>query len=424
VSDRLPATHGRDRAVDRAIGLVADLAGLRFDDANRDVLAAGLTRAGRDFPGGAAALVAAAADGDERARALVYSAATVGETYFFRHPEHFELIRRIAPKLAHGGALHAWSAGCSTGEESWSLAFALRDVVASPSVVGTDLNVAALTVARRGRYGRWSLRGAGLPAELRVDGGFVDVPPPLRRLVRFTQLNLASEDWSTALGEGRFDLILCRNVLVYFSREAASAVMRRLAARLVDGGLLVVSALDVELAPPTVTPTVIDGVTVLVRRDARDRGDASAPAKSAQPASDSERARPAPPPLRDAVDAARAAADRGDLQTALAAAEALIADTRSPETLHLYALVVGELGRAADAIALLQEAVALDDGYVLGHLGLGLADTLDCAARTRHLDRALALVDGAPDDLILGGPDPLPASWVRKLASAARPGVR
>src|SRR5438270_133522 len=99
--------RARDRAVGfalddvlevvRTVGLVAALAGLRFDDANRDVLAAGLTRAGREFPGGAAALVAAAADGDERARALVYSAATVGETYFFRHPEHFELIRRIAP---------------------------------------------------------------------------------------------------------------------------------------------------------------------------------------------------------------------------------------------------------------------------------------------------------------------------------------
>jgi chemotaxis protein methyltransferase CheR len=419
MSDPLPVTHGRDRAVDRAIGLVAALAGLRFDDENRDVLAAGLTRAGRDFPGGAAALVAAAAEGDERARALLFAAATVGETYFFRHPEHFELIRRIAPKLAHGGALHAWSAGCSTGEETWSLAFALRDVVVAPTVVGTDLNLAALIAARRGRYGRWSLRGAGLPAELGVvDGGLLDVPPPLRRLVRFTQLNLASDDWSTALGEGRFDLILCRNVLVYFSRDAASAVMRRLAARLVDGGLLVVSALDVELAPPTVTPTLIDGVTVLVRRDV------TAPAESAPPPSERDHLRATPQPVRHAVDAARAAADRGDLTTALAAAEALVADTRSPETLHLYALVVGELGRAADAVALLQEAVALDDGYVLGHLGLGLADTLEPVARARHLDRALALVDGAPDDLILGGPDPLPASWVRKLASAARPGAR
>jgi chemotaxis protein methyltransferase CheR len=304
-------------------------------------------------------------------------------------------------------------------------------------VVGSDLTGAALATARRGRYGRWSLRGAGLPAELRVaDGGVLDVPPPLRRLVRFTQLNLASNDWSPTLGEGRFDLILCRNVLVYFSRDVATAVMRRLAARLVDGGLLVVSALDVELAPATVTPTVIDGVTVLVRRDARDRrdagdrrdtrdgGDMSARAESVPPSSESDRPRATPPPARHTVDAARAAADRGDLATALAAAEALVAHTRSPETLHLYALVVGELGRAADAIALLQEAVALDDGYVLGHLGLGLADALEPVARARHLDRALALVDGAPDDLILGGPDPLPASWVKKLAAAARPGAR
>jgi chemotaxis protein methyltransferase CheR len=357
--------------LERAARLVGELAGLRFDDGNRDVLAAGLARAARGVAGGAAALLEAAAGGDESAREALCGAVTVGETYFFRHPEHFELIRRLAPKLAHGGSVNAWSAGCSTGEEAWSLAFALGDVVTAPSVVGTDLNVAALATARRGRYGRWSLRGAGLPAELRVADGTVDVPAPLRRLVRFVPLNLASADWSAALGEARFDLILCRNVLVYFTPEAARAAMAR------------------------------------QRR-------ATLPPVAAHAAA----------AKRHTVDAARAAADRGDLATALAAAEALVAETRAPETLHLLALVVGELGRRDEAIALLQEAVTLDPGYVLGHLGLGLADTLDGPTRARHLERALALVDGVPDEKILGGPDPLPASWVKKLASAARKGAR
>jgi len=400
--------------VERAARLVAELAGLRFDAGQRETLAAGLGRAARGVAGGAAALVAAAASGEEHACELLCSAATVGETYFFRHPEHFELVRRLAPKLALGGSVRAWSAGCSTGEEAWSLAFALRDVVAAPTVIGTDLNVAALAMARRGRYGRWSLRGAGLPAELRAATGTVEVPKPLRHLVRFFPLNLASGDWSPALGEARFELILCRNVLVYFEPAAAQAVMRRLGARLAEGGVLIVSALDVELAPPELAPTVIDGVTVLSPRKL------PAPAKRASA-----------PPERPVVAArvvelaqARAAADRGDLAAALAAAEALVAETRTPETLHLCALVLGELGRGADAIALLREAVALDPGYVLGHLGLGLAEALDRPTRAQHLDRALALVDGVPDERILGGPDPLPASWVKKLATAARAGAR
>jgi len=416
------AKHGSDldRAlVDRAARLVAGLAGLRFDDSNRDVLAAGLARAGRGFAGGAAALVAAAAGGDERARETLCGAITVGETYFFRHPEHFELIRRLAPKLAADGSVRAWSAGCSTGEETWSLAFALRDVVAAPSVIGTDLNVAALTTARRGRYGRWSLRGTGLPAELRVAAANVEVPAPLRSIVRFAPLNLTSADWSATLGEARFELVLCRNVLVYFVPDAARAVLRRLADRLVDGGVLVVSALDVELAPPELASVVVDGVTVLTRR----RVDTTPPRAAARVATTPSPA-PAAGASRHTVDSARAAADRGDLAAALAAAEALVAETRAPETLHLLALVVGELGRAADAIRFLREAVALDPTYVLGHLGLGLADTLDGDTRALHLDRALALVDGVPDERIIGGPDPLPASWVKKLASAARQGAR
>jgi len=189
--------------------------------------------------------------------------------------------------------------------------------------------------------------------------------------------------------------------------------MRRLGARLAEGGVLIVSALDVELAPPELAPTVIDGVTVLSPRKL------PAPAKRAS-------APPERPVAARVVELAqaRAAADRGDLAAALAAAEALVAETRTPETLHLCALVLGELGRGADAIALLREAVALDPGYVLGHLGLGLAEALDRPTRAQHLDRALALVDGVPDERILGGPDPLPASWVKKLATAARAGAR
>jgi len=236
--------------------------------------------------------------------------------------------------------------------------------------------------------------------------------------VRFAPLNLATADWSPALGQTRFDIIFCRNVLVYFAADAAAAVLRRFAERLVDGGVLVVSALDIELAPPSLAVVVHDGVTVLERRAPSARDHASS--RPAQPPSPAPPARPAP--SRDAIEAARAAADRGDLASALSAAQALVAVERTPESLHLLALVEGELGHAADAIRLLQEAVGLDDGYVLGHLGLGLADALDAPARARHLDRVLALLDGVADDRVLGGPDALPAAWVRKLAASARQG--
>src|SRR5205085_10768300 len=125
-------------------------------------------------------------------------------------------------------------------------------------VLGTDINRAALDEARAGRYGAWSLRG---PSEMtsgwvepRPDGG-ANVTPRLRERVRFEYLNLCDACYpSLVTGTQGVDVVFCRNVLIYLSPEAAAAVLERLRLCLVEGGHLVVSALDVGGAVPGMEP--------------------------------------------------------------------------------------------------------------------------------------------------------------------------
>ncbi len=134
--------------------------------------------------------------------------------------------------------LRAWSAGCATGEEAWSLAALCAEAVGDEGfeVLATDLSAPALAASRAGRYPRRALDGA--PPELRArffvgDGETVEPAPALRAHVRFEQRNLLEGPYPR-----RLDLILCRNVLIYFEPARRAAVVERLAASLVEGGYL------------------------------------------------------------------------------------------------------------------------------------------------------------------------------------------
>jgi len=180
---------------------------------------------------------------------------TVGETYFFRDAAHFEFLKdRVLPEIAARRGPNArarvWSAGCASGEEAYSLAMALADCNALEGafVLGTDLNRAALSRARLGRYKRWSLRGLA-PAlfERYFSGTEADsvLSPLLLRQVHFEELNLAREHYpQPATGTFAMDLILCRNVLIYLSPAAIARVARGLFDALTPGGYLLFGPSD------------------------------------------------------------------------------------------------------------------------------------------------------------------------------------
>jgi chemotaxis protein methyltransferase CheR len=225
--------------------------GLRFDDSRLTFLAEVLARRVevRRLSAGAylAALMTELEASDELS-ALARDL-TVGETYFFRHADQFSALAEVAlperlSARARSRSLHVLSAGCASGEEAYSLAILLRERGTEPgfevSIQGVDLNPDSLAKAARGLYSPWSLRETSEELRRRwftSEGRDFRLAKALRESVRFAQHNLIL-DAPALLPAGAFDVIFCRNVLMYFTTEQAVGVVARLARALAPGGFL------------------------------------------------------------------------------------------------------------------------------------------------------------------------------------------
>lgn len=172
------------------------------------------------------------------------------ETSFFRDAAVLDLVVEAAQALqadAPGRRLRIWSAGCSMGQEPYSLAMLFEEAALSrgmlmPEIIATDVSAIALARARAGRFSQFEIQ-RGLPVRRMVswfdsiDGEWV-VRPELARRVVFRQHNLAKDPPPA----GKFDLVLCRNVLLYFAADVRTRVFRTLRDATRDGGLLVLGA--------------------------------------------------------------------------------------------------------------------------------------------------------------------------------------
>ncbi len=175
-------------------------------------------------------------------------AATIGHTAFFRHPEQFIELRRVLHGWAQAGRVpvRIWCVGCSSGEEAYSLVLAAHEERVPITVLGTDVNPLAIKAACAGRY--VATRMSRVPGDTQQWA----VPPALRSTVQFAVSSLVGPNPS--LGKGPFDLIFCRNVLIYFEREDVMALLGSLAEELRPQGALVVSPADTVLPmPPNLT---------------------------------------------------------------------------------------------------------------------------------------------------------------------------
>jgi chemotaxis protein methyltransferase CheR len=173
-------------------------------------------------------------------------ALVVGETFFFREMDTLEILIQTAlePKVEAGARPRVWCAGCSSGEEPYTLAMLLDDrkLLGHVEVVATDISTRSLHRAREGVAPRRSLRHVPRPELVRrwlkVLDDQVVVEEALRRAVDFRRLNLM--DGAAIQALGKFDAIVCRNVLIYFRDETVRAVVEGLTGQLVEGGLLCV----------------------------------------------------------------------------------------------------------------------------------------------------------------------------------------
>lgn len=177
--------------------------------------------------------------GETVARQQFLGLLTTKFTGFFRHPRHFDLAAQHALRVARErGSARLWSAAAATGEEPWSLAIAVIEAFGGEAppvkILATDVDEDALAVAARGEYSHPALQALDASRRRRflVENS---IAPPLRRLVEFRPLNLAEVAWPVA---GPFEVIFCRNVLMYLEADHRYAVLERMVSLLAPDGLL------------------------------------------------------------------------------------------------------------------------------------------------------------------------------------------
>lgn len=206
-------------------------------------------------------------NGEEREQFI--NVITTNKTDFFREPEHFDyLIREALPRLIPasglpGDKLNLWSAGCSTGEEPYTIAMVVSEYAAQGTgidfaILGTDVSTKVLADAQRGIYQEAqvepvpvALRNKYLLRSKASADCLVRVVPQLRRKISFHQLNFMDHNYEL---KDTYDVIFLRNVLIYFDKSTQETVIHRVCKSLVPGGYLFVghseslAALDVPVA--------------------------------------------------------------------------------------------------------------------------------------------------------------------------------
>ena len=245
-----------------AARLLAERTGMQVTRGLQERLAACLEGAARTG-GRTAAAYAAGLAADPGAFQRLLDCVTVQESGFFRHPDQFAaLASEVLPALE--GPVVVWSAGCGNGQEAYSLAMELA-ASGRPDwqLLATDISAAAVARARAGRYTIAEL--AGIPPVhrgwLRPAGDLWEVDPALRARIRVEQANLTA---GFPAAPGRCQVVFCRNVLIYLSRDVAESFLTRLAGWLAPGGLVFLGYAETVLPPKRdLRPYQVGGVHVL-----------------------------------------------------------------------------------------------------------------------------------------------------------------
>jgi len=248
------------------------------------------------------------------------AAASVHKTDLFRDEAQLEALEQhvLEPLARTGRALQLWSAGCATGEEVATLLLLLARVGANPAsrVLGTDLSEAALVKARHLTFSDEAMRR--VPASL-VAKHFIErangmaLSPRLAAQARFQQHNLVETPYPLSDAGAPFDVIVCRNVLIYFTVDAADRTVGLLAERLATEGTLVLSAAEPILRPRIDLETVRFGATFFYFRKDRPRAQVSPPPpRPITPIVAPSAPSPSPSPLAEPARPVLAPEDEGD----------------------------------------------------------------------------------------------------------------
>jgi chemotaxis protein methyltransferase CheR len=320
---------------------------------------------------------------------------SITETYFFRHGEQFRALRETAlpdriESRRSQRVLRMLSVACSSGEEAYTLAIVGREIRPGPdwivSVTGVDANPAMLRKAGAARYSAWSLRET--PPEVRdrwfagADGGF-EVDPEIRTLVRFARYNVADEDpalWRA----GQYDVIFCRNLLMYLTRAVAGTLVRRMTAALAPGGYLFLGHTDsLGSRPEGLEPRHSHQTFYYQRPDPAAAPPATALPRPAPPAE------PPRPPLpvteEDAYNRAIGLLHAERFADALDLITARLPGRPKPRDALLHGVLLVQTGRLDEAVVMARRLVETEGLNADAHQLLGL-----CLEGEHAVDDAIA----------------------------------
>ncbi|GIE74590.1 protein-glutamate O-methyltransferase [Actinoplanes philippinensis] len=320
------------------------------------------------------------------------SALSITETYFFRHTEQFRVLsERVLPELIDTRSgqrvLRLLSVGCSSGEEAYSLAIAAIRARPGPdwivTVTGVDANREMLRRAREAVYSAWSLRDT--PDDVRrrwfrpVEDGF-RVADEVTATVRFVEHNVAGDDpqlWHPA----RYDVIFCRNLLMYLTADVAAELIRRMTRTLTDGGFLFLGHTDsLGSHPDGLDVCHVDGTVYYQRR-------VVAAPREPVPAPPPRRVTPAPPPPPRPPDRQRVLGLMRDDRFAEALDAAGTGDSLT------RGVLLAQLGRVDEARDTANRLLHAGGPQADAHHLLGVCHELDCADRAAGQYRLAAYLD-------------------------------
>ncbi|HEY9677460.1 MAG TPA: CheR family methyltransferase [Drouetiella sp.] len=395
---------------------------------------------------------------------------TVGETYFFRDPRMFAVLEEeILPNLIQSRQqnrfLRIWSAACCTGEEPYSIAMLVRKLIPDIEswqikILATDINRTFLEKAQKGIYGDWSFRGT--PDAIKEQhfkkrkNNRYQIAPEIRKMVQFEWMNLAEADFFADVPYSGMDIILCRNVLIYFSIDHAKQIVSSLNKCLIPDGYLFLSPNELPVAKdPAFKLVQRDGVIFLQKKFLPDDEDTAFGATTTPPAV-APRTLKYVPTIEEAqahydrgdyvgtivlllercqsyadfssmILLARAHANQGDLQNALKWCDQAIKVNRLNAAAHyLRSTILQEQNAAHEAVHSLRQALLMDTNFVVAHLNLGilLSQKGKQVDAQTHFGTALQLLGNYADNEILPESDGTTASGMRVIVSSLMEGCR
>lgn len=389
---------------------------------------------------------------------------TIGETFFFRYAEQFTALReKILPEIIERRRgerrLRIWSAGCATGAEPYSIAILLNQLLGNDlqnwrvSIVGSDINEGFLETARRASYGSWPLRALSSqdratffePVE---SEGQWQLKKEYRSLVRFERHNLLSLlDGTSPLQFTEFDLVLCRNVLIYFHPATVVQIVEALNNTLREGGWMLLGHAEPNPAFASFLQVINLPGTTAYRRGPVAEPSAEPPLERIPIPSQPPQLSPLPPvqqtlpgqpvwkmlvpapvvdrppptlPLSPSTLLAeiRALADAGRFEVADKLCQKALADQPLNPALHYFeGLIAQAMERPSTAEKAFRRSIYLDKSFAMAHYHLGLlllADGRHGAGR-RSLANAARIVSLMPGATVLDEADGLTAQEMRDL---------